>query len=85
MAAFVHFPEILETFKCVSWRKRTNMDFTLALLLSLLQLSVCMAAPGAVEAVNVGKMKTKVKWMAEQLVVRLDTDFQVTHLFYEPH
>lgn len=52
------------------------MDYTLALLVSLLQLlSVCTAAPLPVEVV---KMKSKVKWMAEQLVVRLDKDFQVT-------
>lgn len=53
------------------------MDYTLALLLSLLQLlSVGTAAPVPVEVV---KMKSKVKWMAEQLVVKLDKDFQVTH------
>ncbi|XP_071357092.1 leptin a [Trachinotus anak] len=51
------------------------MDYTLALLLSLLQvLSLCTAAPLPAEVV---KMKSKVKWMAEQLVVRLDKDFQV--------
>lgn len=51
------------------------MDYTLALLFSLLQLlSVGTAAPVPVEVV---KMKSKVKWMAEQLVVRLDKDFQV--------
>ncbi|XP_039989751.1 leptin-like [Xiphias gladius] len=51
------------------------MDYTLALLFSLLQLlSVCTAAPLPVEVV---KMKSKVKWMAEQLIVRLDKDFQV--------
>ncbi|XP_073327330.1 leptin a [Pagrus major] len=50
------------------------MDYTLALLLSLLQLlSVGTAAPVPVEVV---KMKSKVKWMAEQLVVRLNKDFQ---------
>ncbi|XP_041794496.1 leptin-like [Chelmon rostratus] len=50
------------------------MDPTLALLLSLLHLvSVGTAAPLPGEVV---KMKSKVKWMAEQLVVRLDKDFQ---------
>ncbi|XP_019934404.1 leptin-like [Paralichthys olivaceus] len=49
------------------------MDYTLALLFSLLQvLSVCTAAPLPAEVVM---MKSKVKWMAEQLVVRLDKDF----------
>lgn len=53
------------------------MDYTLALLLSLLQLlSVGTAAPLPVEVV---KMKSKVKWMAEQLVVKVDKDFPVTH------
>lgn len=48
------------------------------LLFSLLQiLSVGTAAPLPVEVV---KMKSKVKWMAEQLVVRLDKDFQVNFL-----
>lgn len=51
------------------------MDYTLAVLLSLLQLFyVGTAAPLPVEVV---KMKSKVKWMAEQLVVRLDKDFKV--------
>lgn len=52
------------------------MDYsTLAILFSLLQMfSVGTAAPLPVEVV---KMKSKVKWMAEQLVVRLDKDFQV--------
>ncbi|XP_045893492.1 leptin-like [Micropterus dolomieu] len=51
------------------------MDYTLAVLFSILQvLSVGSAAPLPVEVV---KMKSKVKWMAEQLVVRLDKDFQV--------
>lgn len=51
------------------------MDYTLPILFSLLQLLVVgTAAPVAVEVV---KMKSKVKWMAEQLVVRLDKDFQV--------
>ncbi len=51
------------------------MDYTLAVLLSLLQIfNVCTAAPLPAEVV---KMKSKVKWMAEQLVVRLDKDFQV--------
>nr|XP_046250220.1 leptin-like [Scatophagus argus]XP_046250221.1 leptin-like [Scatophagus argus] len=51
------------------------MDYTLALLFSLLQLlSVGTAAPLPTEVVN---MKSKVKWMAEQLVVRLNRDFQV--------
>ncbi|XP_034391456.1 leptin-like [Cyclopterus lumpus] len=51
------------------------MDSTLALLFSLMHiLSVCSAAPLPMEVV---KMKSKVKWMAEQLVVRLNKDFQV--------
>lgn len=51
------------------------MDYTLALLFSLLHiLSVGTAAPLPVEVV---KMKSKVKWMAEQLVVRLNRDIQV--------
>lgn len=54
------------------------MDYTLAFALSLLQLSMCTPAPVTPEVVNVGKMKTKVKWMAEQLLARLDRDFQVT-------
>ncbi|XP_029379349.1 leptin a [Echeneis naucrates] len=49
------------------------MDYTLALLFSLTLVSLCTAAPLPVEVV---KMKSKVKWMAEQLVVRLDKDFQ---------
>ncbi|KAM6926666.1 leptin-like [Lycodopsis pacificus] len=50
------------------------MDYTLALLFSLLHvLSVCSAAPLPVDVVT---MKSKVKWMAEQLVVRLNKDFQ---------
>ncbi|CAJ1056854.1 leptin-like isoform X2 [Xyrichtys novacula] len=50
------------------------MHYTVALLFSLLQLiSLGTAAPLSVEVV---KMKTKVKWMAEQLVVRLNKDFQ---------
>lgn len=62
------------------------MDYTLAFALSLLQLIVCTPVPVTQEVVNVVKMKTKVKWMAEQLVVRLDRDFQVTrHVFYELH
>uniref|UniRef100_A0A3Q3WG24 Leptin n=1 Tax=Mola mola TaxID=94237 RepID=A0A3Q3WG24_MOLML len=51
------------------------MDYSLALLFSLLQLlSVVTAHPVPAEVV---KMKSKVKWMAEQLVVRLNNDFQV--------
>nr|XP_020468689.1 leptin-like isoform X1 [Monopterus albus] len=50
------------------------MEYTLALLFSLLHvINVGTAAPLPVEVV---KMKSKVKWMAEQLVVRLDKDFQ---------
>nr|AKM16801.1 leptin A [Scomber japonicus] len=51
------------------------MDYsTLTLLISLSQLlSVGTAAPLSVE---VGKMKIKVKWMAEQLVAKLN-NFQV--------
>lgn len=56
------------------------MDYTLALLFSLLQLlRVSTAAPAPASA-DVVKMKTKVKWMAEQLVVKLNKDFQVTYL-----
>lgn len=55
------------------------MDYTLALLFSLLHLlSVATAAPLPVEVVT---MKSKVKWRAEQLLVRLNSlhqqDFQV--------
>lgn len=51
------------------------MDYTLALLFSLLQLlSMGSAAPLPAEVV---KMKSKVKWMAELVVVRLDKDFEV--------
>ncbi|XP_069567213.1 leptin-like [Brachyistius frenatus] len=51
------------------------MDYTLVLLFSLVHvLNVGTAAPLPVEVV---KMKSKVKWMAEQLVVRLDKDFKV--------
>lgn len=62
------------------------MDYSLALVLSLLQLSVCMPVPVTQEVTSVVKMKSKVKWMAEQLVARLDRDFQVTrHVFNELH
>ncbi|KAM7396612.1 hypothetical protein PAMP_019645 [Pampus punctatissimus] len=52
------------------------MDYSiLFFLLSLLQvLSVGTTAPLPVEVVN---LKSKVKWMAEQLVVRLEKDIQV--------
>lgn len=51
------------------------MDYTLALLLSLLHVvNVGMAAPLPEDMV---KMKSKVKLMAQQLVVRVDKDFQV--------
>ncbi|XP_034735108.1 leptin-like [Etheostoma cragini] len=51
------------------------MEYTLALVFSLLHvLSVGTAAPLPVEVV---KMRSKVKWMADQLVVRLNKDFQV--------
>lgn len=50
------------------------MDYTLALLFFLLQaLSLCTAAPVPAEV-----LKMKVKAMAEQLILRLDKDFQVT-------
>ncbi|XP_030282301.1 leptin a [Sparus aurata] len=56
------------------------MDYTLALLLSLLQLlSAGTAAPAPATApvpAEVVKMKSKVKWIAEQLLVRLNRDFQ---------
>lgn len=55
-----------------------TLHYTLAFALSLLQLSMCTPVPVTPEVVNVVKMKTKVKWMAEQLVARLDRDFQVT-------
>ena len=52
-----------------------TMDYTLALLFSLLQVfSLCSAAPVPPEVVI---LKSKVKWMAEQLVDRLDKDFRV--------
>lgn len=64
-----------------SWENTTNMDYSLALLFSFLQLlSVSMAAPAPVLE-DVVKMKSKVKWMAEQLVVKLNKDFQVTYLW----
>lgn len=67
------YTEILGTWYIQ--RHTTKMDYTLALLFSLLQVfSVGTAAPLPVEVV---KMKSKVKWMAEQLVVRLNKDFQV--------
>lgn len=51
------------------------MDYSLVLLFSLFQaLSMGTAAPLPVEVVA---MKSKVKWMAEQLLVRLDKDIQV--------
>lgn len=51
------------------------MDYSLVLLFSLFQaLSMGTAAPLPVEVVT---MKSKVKWMAEQLLVRLDKDIQV--------
>ncbi|XP_063337220.1 leptin-like [Pelmatolapia mariae] len=51
------------------------MDYGLVLLFPLFQaLSMGTAAPLPVEVVT---MKSKVKWMAEQLVVRLDKDIQV--------
>lgn len=51
------------------------MDYTLALLFSLLQVfSVGTAAPLPVEVVT---MKSKVKWMAEQLIIKLDKELQV--------
>lgn len=51
------------------------MDYGLVLLFSLFQaLSMGTAAPLPVEEVT---MKSKVKWMAEQLLVRLDTDTEV--------
>lgn len=52
------------------------MDSSVALLLTLLQLlDAGSAAPVPADVV---KMKAKVKWMAEQLVVKLNKDFQVT-------
>lgn len=55
-----------------------TLPYTLAFALPLLQLSTCTPVPITPEVVNVVKVKTKVKWMAEQLVVRLDRDFQVS-------
>ncbi|XP_028287296.1 leptin-like [Parambassis ranga] len=50
------------------------MDYSLVFCFSLLHiLSVGSAAPLQSEVI---KMKSKVKWMAEQLVVRLNRDFQ---------
>ncbi|KAG7217447.1 hypothetical protein INR49_021615 [Caranx melampygus] len=55
------------------------MDYTLALLFFLLQaLSLCTAAPVSAEVL---KMKSKVKGMAEQLILRLDKDFQAPPAF----
>lgn len=55
-----------------------TLHYTLPFALSLLQLSMCTPVSITPEVVNVVKVKTKAKWMAEQLVVRLDRDFQVT-------
>nr|Q588F8.2 RecName: Full=Leptin; Flags: Precursor [Tetraodon nigroviridis] len=44
------------------------MDYTLALALSLLQLSMCTPVPMMQDS---GRMKTKAKWMVQQLLVRL--------------
>lgn len=53
-----------------------KMDCSLAVALSLLQLlNVGTAAPLPGDVV---RMKAKVKWMADQLVVKLNKDFQVT-------
>lgn len=50
------------------------MDYTLVFLLSLLQvLNLSTAAPVPAEVV---KMKSKVKWMTEQLVIKLNRDFE---------
>lgn len=52
------------------------MDYSLAVTLTLLQLlNVGSTAP---VPGDVTKMKSKVKWMAEQLVVKLNKDFQVS-------
>lgn len=52
-----------------------EMDYSLTLVLTLLQLvNAGAAAPVPGEVV---RMKSKVKWMAEQLVVKLNKDFQV--------
>ncbi|XP_022068836.1 leptin-like [Acanthochromis polyacanthus] len=48
------------------------MDYTLVFLLSLLQVLSLTTANSLSEAV----MKSKVKWMAEQLVVKVNRDFQ---------
>lgn len=71
-----------EAFKNDTWEKGADMDHTLALILALLPLSVCVALPGAWEAMNVEDMKSKVTWMAQRLVVRMDRNFPVTHLFH---
>lgn len=56
------------------------MDYSLTLALTLLQLvDVGSAAPVPGE---VTRMKSKVKWMAEQLVVKLNKDFQVSKVRY---
>lgn len=53
-----------------------KMDYSLAVALSLLQLlNVGAAAPLPGDVV---RMKAKVKWMADQLVVKLNKDFQVS-------
>lgn len=59
------------------------MDHTLALVLALLPLSLCVALPGALDAMDVEKMKSKVTWKALGLVARIDKHFPVTrHLFH---
>lgn len=60
---------------CTILSSAEKMDYSLALVLTLLQLlNVSSAAPVPGE---VTRMKSKVKWMAEQLVVKLNKDFQV--------
>lgn len=71
-----------EAFKSNARKKGADMDHTLALILALLPLSVCVVLPGAREAVNVEKMKSKVTWMAQRLVVRMDRHFPVTRLLF---
>lgn len=82
MVDFVHLPGIFQATP----GERADMDYTLALVMALLQLSVCMAAPVTRDLVNIERMKTTVTWMAQQLVVRMDRTFPVTrHLFHELH
>ncbi|XP_011605187.1 leptin isoform X1 [Takifugu rubripes] len=56
-------------------QKGADMDHILALVLALLPLSLCVALPGALDAMDVEKMKSKVTWKAQGLVARIDKHF----------